>query len=147
MKWRIMVELTGKHGLVHAQEISTGGGSTIEFSAATVGLTLAEEKRILSCMQDHLVHAQAEEYCRLRRGCSHCGSQRPLKDVRRRKLQSLFGIIEVRAPRFLPCNCAVTCRHTLNPIAEIIPDRCTPEYERVSPRWVLCFPTAEPGRC
>jgi hypothetical protein len=24
----------------------------------------------------------------------------------------------------------VTCRRTLNPVAEIMPDRCTPEYER-----------------
>jgi hypothetical protein len=25
----------------------------------------------------------------------------------------------------------VTRRHVLNPVAEILPDRCTPEYERV----------------
>src|SRR5271166_3291442 len=43
---------------------------------------------------------------------------------------SLFGTVEVRAPRFTPCRCAVTCRRTLNPVAEIMPDRCTPEYER-----------------
>jgi hypothetical protein len=42
----------------------------------------------------------------------------------------LFGTVEVRAPRFTPCRCAVTCRRTLNPVAEIMPDRCTPEYER-----------------
>jgi hypothetical protein len=29
------------------------------------------------------------------------------------------------------CRCAVTCRQTLSPISEIMPDRCTPEYERV----------------
>src|SRR6202011_1623943 len=80
---------------------------------------------------DHLVRAQAEEYCRQRRLCSHCGSQRPLKDVRARRLLSAFGTMEVRAPRFLPCRCAVTRRHMLNPIAEIMPDRCTPEYERI----------------
>jgi hypothetical protein len=45
-------------------------------------------------------------------------------------LVSLFGTVEVRAPRFTPCRCAVTCRRTLNPVAEIMPDRCTPEYER-----------------
>src|SRR6202011_4632868 len=80
---------------------------------------------------DHLVRAQAEEYCRQRRLCSHCGSQRPLKDVRARRLLSVFGTGDVRAPRFLPCRCAVSRRHVLNPIAEIMPDRCTPEYERI----------------
>ena len=48
-----------------------------------------------------------------------------------RRLLSVFGTVEVPAPRFLPCRCAVTHRHTLNPVAEIMPDRCTPEYERV----------------
>ena len=43
----------------------------------------------------------------------------------------MFGTVEVRAPRFLPCRCAVTQRHVRNPVAEIVPDRCTPEYERI----------------
>ncbi len=51
--------------------------------------------------------------------------------MRTRKLLSLFGTVEVRAPRFAACRCAVTCRRTLGPIAEIMPDRCTPEYERL----------------
>jgi hypothetical protein len=44
---------------------------------------------------------------------------------------SAFGTVEIRVPRFLPCRCAVTRRNVLNPIAEIMPDRCTPEYERM----------------
>ena len=131
MKWRVMVELTGSDGTVRTHEISTGGSNRVECSAATVGLTLVDGKRILAGLQHHLVRAQAEEYCRQRRACSHCRAQRPLKDVRARRLSSLFGTVEVRAPRFLPCRCAVTCRHTLNPVAEIMPDRCTPECERV----------------
>jgi hypothetical protein len=46
-------------------------------------------------------------------------------------LVSLFGLGEVRAPRFISCQCAVTYRRTLSPVAEIVPDRCRPEYERV----------------
>ena len=131
MKWRVMVELIGGDGTVCTHEIGSGGSNTAECSAATVGLTLADGKRILAALQHDLVRAQAEEYCRQRRVCSHCRSQRPLKDVRARRLSSLFGTVEVRAPRFLPCRCAVTRRHTLNPVAEIMPDRCTPEYECV----------------
>ena len=126
MKWRVMVELIGSDGTVRAVEVSAGGSNTAECSAATVGLTLAEGKRTFAGLQTHLVQAQTAEYCRQRRLCSHCGSQRPLKDVRARRLLSVFGTVEVRAPRFLPCRCAVTRRHILNPIAEIMPDRCTP---------------------
>jgi hypothetical protein len=130
MKWRVMVELAGSDGTVLSYEISAGGSNTAECSAATVGLSLADGKRTLAGLEDYLVQAQADEYCRQRRVCSHCRSQRPLKDVRTRRLSSLFGTVEVRAPRFLPCRCAVT-RRQLNPAAEILPDRCTPEYERV----------------
>jgi hypothetical protein len=142
MKWRVMVELTGNDGIVRLHEVSAGGTNTIECSAGTVGLTLADGKRTLAGLQDHLVRAQADEYCRQRRGCSHCGSRRPLKDVRGRRLLSLFGTVEVRAPRFLPCQCAVTRRHTLNPVAEIMPDRCTPEYEHVIAKMGSMLPYA-----
>src|ERR1700676_4777949 len=131
MKWRGMMELTERDGTVRSQEVSAGGTNTAECSAATVGLTLADGKRTLAGLQDHLVRAQTEEYCRQRRLCSHCGSQRPVKDVRARRLLSVFGTVEVRAPRFMPCRCAVTNRHIHNPVAEIMPDRCTPEYERI----------------
>jgi hypothetical protein len=45
-------------------------------------------------------------------------------------LNSLFGTVAVPAPRFKPCACAVTARSTLSPASELMPDRCTPEYER-----------------
>ena len=95
-----------------------------------IGLTLEEGKHLLAALQVHLVQAQAEDHSHHRRRCQRCGTQRPLKDQRSRRLVSLFGTVEVRAPRFTPCRCAVTCRRTLNPVAEIMPDRCTPEYER-----------------
>jgi hypothetical protein len=82
-------------------------------------------------VQCHLVRAQTVDHCHRRRRCQWCGAQRPLKDQRSRRLVSLFGTVEVRAPRFTPCRCAVTCRRTLSPVVEIMPDRCTPEYERV----------------
>jgi hypothetical protein len=142
MKWRVMVELIGSDGTVHAHEVDAGGSNTAECSAETVGLTLADGKRTLAGLQDHLVQAQTQEYCRQRRLCSHCGLQRPLKDIRVRRLLSVFGTVEVRAPRFLPCRCAVTRRHTLNPVAEIIPNRCTPEYQRTITKMGALLPYA-----
>ncbi|SDR63534.1 hypothetical protein SAMN05519103_08726 [Rhizobiales bacterium GAS113] len=121
MRWRVMVELTGQDGTVRTHEVSAGGNTTTEPSSATIGLTRADGKRTLAGLQDHLVRVQTEEYCRGRRRCPRCGSQRPLKDMRTRRLLSLFGTVEVRAPRFLPCRCAVTSRHTLSPVAEIMP--------------------------
>ena len=110
---------------------SAAAAAVAEYAPRMIGLTLVEGKDMLAAVQRHLVQAQAEDHCRRRRRCQRCGGQRPLKDLRSRRLVSLFGTVEVRAPRFTPCRCAVTCRRTLSPIAEIMPDRCTPEYERV----------------
>jgi hypothetical protein len=131
MRWRIMLELDGADGTPQRHEIGTGERSAAGHSAATLGLGLEEGKAILAAVQRHLVAAQVEEHCRSRRRCDRCGAQRPLKDVRPRRLTSLFGVVEVRAPRFGPCRCGVACRRSITPVAEIMPDRCTPEYERV----------------
>ncbi len=42
MKWRVVVELAGADGTVQSHEISVGGCGTIDYSADTLGLTLAE---------------------------------------------------------------------------------------------------------
>ena len=129
MKWRVMLELVGPDGIVRVHEVG-GRAAVAEYAPRLIGLTLEEGKHLLAALQVHLVQAQVEDHCRHRRRCQRYGAQRPLKDQRSRRLVSLFGTVEVRAPRFTPCRYAVTCRRTLNPVAEIMPDRCTPEYER-----------------
>jgi hypothetical protein len=127
---RVVMDVTRADGAVRVHEI--GGGAPIdEYSPGTVGLTLAEGKLVLAGLQHHLVQAQTEDHCCRRRRCQRCGAPRPIKDKRSRRLVSLFGTINVSAPRFEPCHCAVTRRQTLSPVSEIMPDRCTLEYERV----------------
>jgi hypothetical protein len=71
----------GSDGIVRLHEVSAGGSNTIECSAGAVGPTLADGKRTLTGLQERLVRAQAEEYCRQRRGCCRsaaippCGRQ------------------------------------------------------------------------
>lgn len=64
MRWRVMVELTGVDGAVRTHEVSAGGVTAIEESSTAIGLTLENGKRTLAGLQDHLVRAQTEEYCR-----------------------------------------------------------------------------------
>src|SRR3954465_15439714 len=130
MQWRGMVGLGGADGRRRTHEVHIGGCLPHACSAVTLGLTQAQAKQLLAELQRHLVQAQTEEYCRSRRSCPRCGVQRPLKDRRPRQLRSLFGVVTVRAPRFALCRCSVGHRQTLSPVGEIMPDRCTPEYER-----------------
>src|SRR3712207_4779984 len=127
----MVLEVVGADGRRQAHEVGTGERSPGGHTAATLGLGLEEGKAILAAVQRHLIAAQVEEHCRDRRRCGRCGAQRPLKDLRPRRLTSLFGVVVVRAPRFGPCRCGVARRRSITPVAEIMPDRCTPEYERV----------------
>ena len=131
MQWGVIVELSSAIGATQVQEVYVGGNATPGCAAASLGLSLGEAKSVLAGLQHHLVQTQAEEHCQVRRRCPRCGKQRPLKDRRRRQLRSLFGTVEVCAPRFEPCRCSLTLRTVLSPVQEIMPDRCTPEYERV----------------
>jgi hypothetical protein len=129
MRWRVLVELTGPDGNVGVEEVTGGGRSSVDhLTEKTIGLTLAEGKAILGALQTRLVEAQALAYCAARRRCRHCGRMRPLKEWRRRRLATLFGTVDLAAPRFKPCRCGVASRRYLNPLSEFLPDRCTPEF-------------------
>src|SRR5215218_7899276 len=131
MRWRMVLEVVGVEGVAEMHGIGASERPPGGHSAATLGLGLEQGKAVLAAVQRHLVAAQVEEHCRNRRRCDRCGASRPLKDLRPRRLTSLFGVVEVRAPRFGPCRCGVACRRSITPAAEVMPDRCTPEYERV----------------
>src|SRR5580704_10575420 len=101
MKWRVMLELVGPDGIVGVHEVGARA-ALAEYAPRLIGLTLEEGKHLLAALQVHLVQAQAEDHCGRRRRCQRCGAQRPLKAHRSRRLVSLFGTVEVRAPRFTP---------------------------------------------
>ena len=99
MKWRIMLELAGPNGTPLMHEVGAGERSPIGHAEATLGLSLAEGKAIQAALQRSLVAAQVDEHCRSRRCCDRCGAQRPLRDLRPRRLTSLFGVVAARPPR------------------------------------------------
>ena len=58
----------------------------------------------------------------------------PLKDRRTRRLQTLYGTVEVAAPRFKVCRCcqpAPMATTTVSPVCALLTVRCTPELEQV----------------
>jgi hypothetical protein len=121
MEWRVTIELNGADGTKQTHEVARGGGTDPHSPLDPLGLTLDDGKTLLAGVQRHLVQGRVAEYRALRRRCSHCRGVRPLKDRRTRRLNSLFGTIEVPAPRFKPCRCAVTARSTLCPASELLP--------------------------
>jgi hypothetical protein len=75
-----------------------------------------------------------EEYTMCARVCPECLKLRRLRDCRTRTIQTLFGTIEVDAPRISVCPCANQMGFvdlSFSPLAQLLPDRCTPELRRV----------------
>jgi hypothetical protein len=110
MRWRIMLELAGPDSTPRRHEVVLGERIPTGHTAARLGLGLEEGKAVLAA-------AQVDEHSRSRRRCDRCGAQRPLKDLRPRRLTSLFGVVDVHALRFGPCRCGVACRRSITPVA------------------------------
>ena len=102
----------------------------VELSSEGIGLTLAEAKALLAELQQRIVQDQVAEYVTCARVCPDCMALRRLRDQRTRTLQTLFGTVEVAAPRIRLCSCADTlgmADMSCSPLADVLPDRCTAE--------------------
>src|SRR6201995_998950 len=72
---------------------------------AHLGLTLAEEKRLLAGLQQEIVAAQARDHAVRRPDCRSCGAVCHVKDYRDHAVATLFGQVRVRLPRFRCAGC------------------------------------------
>src|ERR1700746_1718097 len=100
MHWNIILECIGEDGkrsTITLGTIERPGGST---TAENLGVNLQESKQIVSRLQDTVVKQQLQEHCEQRRICITCGRLRPLKDYRRRRLDTVLGPVCLRVPRY-----------------------------------------------
>ena len=105
MQWTVRLEMTTSAGEVKSTELVTLSRPAMVSTLAEVGLVLAETKALLAKLQASMLYGQVAEYAAHRRVCAACGVLQPLKDRRTRRLQTLFGTVEVEAPRFKLCRC------------------------------------------
>jgi len=134
MQWTVRLETTTSAREVKTTELVTFSRPAVVGTLAEVGLVLAETKMLLAKLQASMLCGQVAEYAAHRRVCAACGMLRPLKDRRTRRLQTLFGTVEVEAPRFKLCRCrqpAPMAEVTVSPVCALLTARCTPELERV----------------
>jgi hypothetical protein len=98
-----------------------------DLTVATAGLRLDEAHQVLSGIQEHLVAAQADAALARAETCGTCGRRLAHKDTRPIVLRSLFGALRLSSPRFKTCPCRRGGPATVSPLAEILPERTTPE--------------------
>jgi hypothetical protein len=71
-----------------------------------LGFTLAEVKRLLATLQQHLVARQATAFVAARAQCDRCGKALGIKEYHTRTFRTLFGTVTLTRPN--PATTSVT---------------------------------------
>ena len=127
MGWIIRLVETGPMGRrrsVDVMEIDRPGNLS---EIGDLGLSLAEGKRLLERVQREVVAAQAREHAGFRPHCEVCGARCRAKDYRTRRIDTAFGRVAVRLPRFR----CVGCGETMAGVDWPSHCRSTPELDRL----------------
>ncbi len=103
MQWTVRLEARTSQGEVKTTELVTFSRPTVVSTLAEVGLVLSETKALLAKLQASMLCGQMAEYAAHHGACVACRALQPLKDRRTRRLQTLFGTVEVEAPRLKAC--------------------------------------------
>jgi hypothetical protein len=134
MEWRIKLEARSGWGEVETIEVGHFKRHVIGLTADEIGLSLEEAKQVLAELQRLVVQTQMEEYTFCARVCPTCLKMRRQRDCRTRTIQTLFGTVTVQAPRISICPCSNTMGFvdlSFSSLADLLPDRCTPELRRI----------------
>ncbi|MEB0011418.1 hypothetical protein QN379_03450 [Glaciimonas sp. Gout2] len=72
MKIVVRAELVTDWGEIPIIEVARFDRPVQLLDPESIGLSLADGKQLLSGLQQVVIPAQADEYCEIRRVCSHC---------------------------------------------------------------------------
>ena len=102
MQWTVRLEARTSAGEVTTTELATFSRPGVVSTLAEIGLMLADTKTLLARLQASMLCGQVAGYAAHHRACAACGVLQPFKDRRTRRLQTLFGTVEVegRGSRF-----------------------------------------------
>ncbi len=134
MEWGIKLEARSGWGEVETIEVAHFKRRVVGLTAEEIGLSLDEAKQVLAELQRLVLQTQMEEYTYCARVCPACLKVRRQRDCRTRTIQTLFGTVTVDAPRINICPCSNAIGFvdlSFSSLAELLPDRCTPELRRI----------------
>jgi len=128
--WIVRLVSAGAEGEEHSTDVMQIARPNDLTDLASLGLSLAEGKRLLAVLQQEIVAAQARVHAARRPECRGCGTACRVKDYRRHGIATLFGQVKVRLPRFHCAGCgAAEAGVEWPPHA-----RSTPELDRLRAR-------------
>ena len=133
MIFQIRIVTIGEDGQEQMHEIPCL--QRTELKPETLGLTLAEGKAILSEIQKVVVEHQITHCVAACRRCPACGQPQPSKGHHDLPLRTVFGKMTIPSPRFLYCDCQPHETKSFSPLAQLLPERTTPELLFLETKW------------
>ena len=106
-----------------------------ELTPASLGLSIADSKAILQGIQEVVVEWQMRAHLDSQRHCPQCGKLRHSKGVHHTVFRTVFGDLPVDSPRFTHCPCQAHATESFSPLAELLPERTTPELLYLETKW------------
>jgi len=97
------------------------------------GLKLSEGKAVLERLQAWFTQFQIDQIAKQDRSCADCETPRRMHDYQSRQIQTLFGKVTVRVPRYHACRCRNDQQqdHAKGEVTDLIPGRTTQEFDHV----------------
>jgi len=93
----------------------------------SLGLHLDEAQDILAAVQEKMVGEQVQVALGKAATCPACEAAHRHKDARQIVVRTLFGVLRLASPRWWHCSCSTHEAATFSPLAELLPERTTPE--------------------
>ena len=141
--------MTMRFTITLAREAGDGGAAIVRtlivaierdtLAPETLGLTLIEAKAILAALQTVIVASQVAAHEKEERRCAGCGAARGVRGHRPLTCRTVFGIVPAKAVRLRRCECGrdpiAGNRASFSPLADLLPERTTPELLYLETRW------------
>jgi hypothetical protein len=133
MNLQIRIVVIADNGQQQVYEVASLQRTDLKME--TLGLTLAEGKTILREIQRVVVERQVAECLEPYRQCSACGQPQHGKGQHDLPMRTVFGKMTIPSPRFVYCDCQPHESKSFSPLAQLLPERTTPEMLFLETKW------------
>jgi hypothetical protein len=100
-----------------------------------LGLTLAESKQLLKCIQKKLLEQQIDRFLATRSQCPDCGATLKAKSYTNRSFRTLFGTFKLPSPRLVHCTCRRRKTVSFRPLSALLLASVSPELLCIEAKW------------
>jgi hypothetical protein len=135
MEFRIWVE-THLAGHVLERELA----ARVERPASGIGpeefgLMLEEGKKVLRRVEARIIQTQVDVLSAAHKRCFRCGGNQRVKDLRTRKVRTVFGTVQVSCRRYFRCKCRGGKKAVIWPLPRHQLSGTSPELQYLYATW------------